>query len=196
MGKIVLMIGPSNSGKDTIYKLVKDRINIPFKDIILYTTRPKRSNEENGREYYFCNKRQMNKMLKNDEIIERRSYDTVQGIWYYFTTNRNFDLNNYNYIGLNTLVGLDRYLKYFNEDNVISLYLKVDDEVRIQRVLERERKLANPDYKEMCRRFLADSEDFSLENLKKRPISAIIDNNGTIDETLEQVQKVLQKSLN
>lgn len=195
MGKIVLLIGPSNSGKDTMFKLVKEKISIPFENIILHTTRPKRSNEVDGREYYFCTERQMKKMFKNDEIIERRSYDTVHGLWYYFTSSKNFDLENNNYLGLNTLVGLDRYLKYFGEENIISLFLKVDDGVRLQRALDREKMLEVPDYKEMCRRYIADCEDFSLENLKRRKLSAIIDNNGTSLETLEQINKVLQKHL-
>ncbi len=195
MGKIVLLIGPSNSGKDTMFKLVKEKISIPFENIILHTTRPKRSNEVDGREYYFCTERQMKKLLKNDEIIERRSYNTVHGIWYYFTSSKNFDLENNNYLGLNTLMGLDRYLKYFGEENIISLFLQVDDGVRLQRALDREKMLEVPDYKEMCRRYMADCEDFSLENLQKRKVSAIIDNNGTSLESLEQINKVLQKHL-
>jgi len=44
---------------------------------------------------------------------------------------------------------------------------------------------------ELCRRFLADSTDFSEENIGKRSITKVIDNNGDIQETIEEVNKVL-----
>ncbi len=47
----------------------------------------------------------------------------------------------------------------------------------------------------MCRRFLADQKDFSRENIEKRKIDAIIKNNGTLEETLEKVNKVLSLHL-
>ncbi len=195
MGKIILIMGPSNSGKDTIYKLIKEKLNIPLEEIILYTTRPMRKNEQNAREYYFVNEEEMNNMLNNNLIIERRCYDTVHGKWYYFTSKKEFNLEKYNYIGLNTLVGLDQYLKYFKKENIISLYIEVEKGERLQRAINREKKLENADYEEMCRRFLADSIDFSEEELSKRPITAIIDNNGSLENTMKQVEKILQKTL-
>ncbi len=195
MGKIVLLIGPSASGKDTLLREVKNLDGMEFKDIILHTTRPMRVNEENGREYYFCSEEEMQKLEEEGKIIERRTYNTIYGPWHYFTVSSEFNLKEKNYIGLNTLEGLDQYLKFYNKEDIISFYIHVDEEVRLERALEREKREEKPKYKELCRRFLADCEDFSQENIRKRPITACIDNSGEINDSVKQIEKVLRKSL-
>ena len=129
---------------------------------------------------------------KQGKIIEKRKYDTVYGPWYYFTPTTNIDLENNNYIGSNTFEGLDQFVKFYGVENIISLLIKVDDGTRLQRALDREKKEKNPKYQELCRRFLADSIDFSEENISKRHITSIIDNNSSLDNTLEKVEKVLK----
>ena len=54
---------------------------------------------------------------------------------------------------------------------MIPLYVEVEDGLRLSRALERERQQAAPKYAEMCRRFLADSEDFSEKNLQDAGIT-------------------------
>ena len=76
-------------------------------------------------------------------------------------------------------------------ENIISLLIKVDDGIRLQRALDREKMEESPKYQELCRRFLADSIDFSEENINKRPITSII-NNNSLDNTMEEVEKVLK----
>ena len=53
---------------------------------------------------------------------------------------------------------------------MLPLYIEVDDGLRLERALKRERKQEAPKYEEMCRRFLADAKDFSEENLEKAGI--------------------------
>ena len=45
-------------------------------------------------------------------------------------------------------------------------YIEVEDGERLNRALTRERQQEVPRYAEMCRRFLADTEDFSEEHLR------------------------------
>ena len=52
MGKIYYMMGKSSSGKDTLYKEVRQRCP-ELKTVTLYTTRPKREGEKDGVEYFF-----------------------------------------------------------------------------------------------------------------------------------------------
>ena len=61
--------------------------------------------------------------------------------------------------------------KYFGESYIVPIYLEVEDGLRLVRALERERRQDEPKYAEMCRRFLADEEDFSEENLIKSGIT-------------------------
>lgn len=60
--------------------------------------------------------------------------------------------------------------KYYGEEAVVPIYVEVEDGIRLSRALEREKEQAYPKYAELCRRFLADSEDFSEENLEKSGI--------------------------
>lgn len=185
-------MGSSNSGKDTIRRRLVQENKFAFKEMIMSTTRPKRTGEVEGREYYFKSVEEMLELERNGKIVEKRKYDTVYGPWYYFTTSTTIDLENYNYVGSNTLEGLDQFVNFYGLENIISLLIKVDDDIRLQRALDREKKEVNPKYQELCRRFLADSYDFSEENINKRQITSIIDNNGSLDDTMEKVEKVLK----
>ena len=53
---------------------------------------------------------------------------------------------------------------------MIPILVKVEDGERLMRALRREMQQKNPKYQELCRRFLADEEDFSLENEQKAGI--------------------------
>ncbi len=195
MGKIVLFMGPSSSGKNIIKsRLIKDN-KFALKEIIMSTTRPKRTGEIEGREYYFKTEKEMLELEKEGKIIERRTYDTAYGPWHYFTTSSSIDLDNYNYVGDNTLEGLDQFVKFYGIENIISILIKVDDGIRLQRALDREKREKDPKYQELCRRFLADSIDFSKKNISKRPITSIIYNNSSLDNTMQEVEKVLKLNL-
>ena len=69
---------------------------------------------------------------------------------------------------------------------MIPLYLEVDDGLRLQRALDRERAQLRPRYKELCRRFLADDEDFSAANLERAGIQQTFQN-VVLDETVAQM---------
>ena len=59
---------------------------------------------------------------------------------------------------------------YFGKEQVVPIYIEVEDGERLLRAIEREKMQDKPKYEEMCRRFLADAVDFSEENLKKAEI--------------------------
>ena len=84
MGKIYYMMGKSSSGKDTLFKEVKQAMP-ELKTITLYTTRPIREGEHNGVEYYFVSEDTLNAYESQGKIIEMRAYHTVHGIWKYAT---------------------------------------------------------------------------------------------------------------
>lgn len=195
MGKIVILMGPSSCGKDTLkYKLLKQNI-FDLKEIKLHTTRPKRSNEKDGVEYYFDTEKQMREYEENKSIIERRCYQTEYGPWYYYTTDKNINLKNHNYITLNTLEGYDSYLKHYQKEEIISCLIELEEGLRLERALQREKQNKNPKYDELCRRFLADKKDFSEEELARRMIDYRINNNGSIEESVKEINKILKKEL-
>ena len=188
---ILMFIGPSSSGKDTFYK--ETAIKYGLNNIILHTTRPIRNGEINGQTYYFVSKEKLDEMEKNNLLIERRDYNTIHGIWSYATSITTID-NNLNYITLNTWEGYQKFIEYFGKDYVIPFYFMLDDGIRLERAIEREKKQDNPKYQELCRRFLADINDFSIDYIMKYT-PYIIDNNGTIEETKKQIDEGMKRVL-
>lgn len=163
-------MGKSSSGKDTIFKKLQEYLP-ELKTIVLYTTRPIREGEKDGIEYYFVGEKELEAFQREGKIIELRSYDTVHGKWNYFTAaDDQIKLEIDSYIVIGTLVSYEKMREYFGEENLVPIYIEVEDGERLFRALERERRQENPKYAELCRRFLADTEDFSEKNLEKQGI--------------------------
>ena len=187
MNKLFYIIGKSASGKDKIYKLLLEKC--PFlKPLVIYTTRPVRSGEEDGVQYHFVDREYLDEMEKKGRVIESRDYNTVMGVWTYCTIDDGvFKSGGPDIIAIGTLESYDKIRKYYGSENVIPLYIETEDGIRLERAIKRERKQEQPNFTEVCRRFLADSEDFSEENLKKCGITKRFCNNGTIEECLEEI---------
>lgn len=192
MGKIYCVMGKSSSGKDTVYKKLKEQYK-EFRLIVPYTTRPIREGEKDGVEYYFVDPEQFRAMKEDGKVIESRSYNTKCGIWTYFTADDGqIDLSAADYLLIGTLVSYQALREYFGEEAIVPVYLEVEDGLRLARALERERRQEKPKYAEMCRRFLADEEDFSEENLIK---SGITERFGNEDfrECLNKIQRYIEE---
>ena len=196
MGKIFCLMGKSSSGKDTIFKKIRDDEELNLKPIVSYTTRPKRTNETNGVEYFFINEKELNKFEKEDKVIEKRVYHTVHGDWYYCTINdEQIDLESNNYLLITTLESYKSLKDYFGEDKVYPLYIHVEDGIRLQRALDREKNQENPNFDELCRRFLADSADFSVEKLKESDVNKEyinIDLQQCIEDIIRDIKREMQ----
>lgn len=177
MGSIYCIMGKSSSGKDTIFKLLLDKGDLDLKRIVSYTTRPIRSNEKPGDEYNFVSIEEKDKLVEAGKVIEIRKYDTVHGPWFYFTVDDGqIDLSKNDYLIIGTVESFVKIRDYYGKDAVLPIYIEVDDGVRLSRALERERSQEHPKYEEMCRRFLADQQDFSQENLDAAQVSNVFKN--------------------
>ncbi len=80
--RLVILIGMSGSGKDTIKDyLIKDG----YKELELFTTRPKRFDNESG--YDFISYEEYIEKMKNGIVLESREYQikTTGETWYYGT---------------------------------------------------------------------------------------------------------------
>lgn len=180
MGKIFYLMGKSSSGKDTLYQRLKEETQFP--SITLYTTRPIRQGEVDGREYHFVTTETLEQCRDQGTLIECRTYETIHGPWSYFTVDDGqLDLEKNNYLVIGTLESYVNMQQYFGEAAVVPLYVFVEDGERLARALERERRQETPRYAELCRRFLADAEDFSEEKLVKAGITQGFENT-TVEE--------------
>ena len=171
MSKIFYIMGKSASGKDKIYsRLVKDN-SLNLKKLILYTTRPVRDGEKDGIQYYFTDDQKLREFEAEGKVIEVRAYNTVYGVWTYFTADDGqIDLKNDNYLGIGTLESFKKMKNYYGKEAVIPIYIEVEDGERLIRAIRREQEQEIPKYKELCRRFLADEEDFSEEKIREAEI--------------------------
>ncbi len=194
MSKIFYLMGKSASGKDTIFKKIKEAIP-ELQTIVIYTTRPIREKETDGVEYYFVDEPRLRELQKEGKVIELREYDTVHGVWHYFTVDDGqFDAE-CNYLAIGTPESYRAMREYLGEDKLVPIYIEVDDGVRLERALKRERKQAQPKYKEMCRRFLADAEDFSEENLALAGITNRYVNTEEIDDCVDEIVLGIKEKL-
>lgn len=195
MGKIFLIMGKSSTGKDSIFSRLLNNKSLELIKVVSYTTRPIRENEENGREYFFCNIEDKNRYFKENKIIEIRTYNTWHGDWDYFTVDDGqIDLKKGNYLMIGTLESFDKLRKYYSKDNVIPIYIEVEDGVRLKRALEREGLQKIPKYEELCRRFLSDQEDFADDKLKSAGIEKKFDNEE-IEKTVLDISNYILKEI-
>lgn len=193
MSKIFYLMGKSASGKDTIYKKIKDQMP-ELRTIVIYTTRPIREGEKDGVEYHFSDDKRLEELQKAGKVIELREYNTVHGVWKYFTV----DDGQFDAVGDLLAIGtLESYLKlrdYFGEEKMVPFYIEVDDGIRLERALSRERKQQEPKYEELCRRFLADAIDFSSEKLAEAGITKKYPNID-MDKCIEEIVLGIQGKL-
>jgi guanylate kinase len=168
MAKIFYVMGKSASGKDTIYKSLLEMLP-QLKQVVLYTTRPIREGEKDGEEYNFTTGERLNELRKEGKIIEERTYQTALGPWSYFTVDDGqIDVKSDNtYLMIGTLESYEKTRNFYGEDLLVPLYIEVEDGKRLKRALERESMQKDPKYAELCRRYLADADDFNEEHLRR-----------------------------
>ena len=110
-------------------------------------------------------------------MVEDRAYETCHGLWRYFTVDDGaISLNESDYLVIGTLEAYRKLREYFGEAKVLPVLVELDDGERLSRALRRERKQEHPKYEEMCRRFLADSEDFSRQKIEDAGIKRVFYN--------------------
>ncbi len=197
MGKIFLLMGKSTSGKDTIYRNLIQNEDLGLKKVVLYTTRPMRDGEVDGVQYFFKNEKEYLELKEAKKIIEERTYYTNYGEWRYFTADDGqIDLESGNYLVIGTLESFCYIRDYFGKDKVLPILIDVDARIRLERAMHREAKQVHPKYDEMCRRFLADEEDFSDEKIENAGVERRFFNNGSIEDCISEITGFITEALN
>ena len=121
-GKCIIFSAPSGSGKTTLVKdlLHKADLNLSFS--VSATTRNKRTGEVDGKDYFFKSKKEFNKLIKNDLLLE---YEEVYKDIFYGTLKEEVYklLKIQNVIFDIDVVGGIKLKKFFKDD-ALSVFVK------------------------------------------------------------------------
>lgn len=195
MGKLIVLMGKSASGKNTIYRLLQQDERLNLHQLVPYTTRPMRAGEKNGEAYFFVSEEKFHELFAAGKVIEQRAYHTVHGLWRYFTVeDEQLNLAQHSYLLIGTLEAYVSIVSYFGTEQVVPVMVTLDDGVRLERALLRERQQEHPKYEEMCRRFLADSADYAQEKLDEAGITKVFENHSS-EATAEEISAYIREQL-
>lgn len=183
----IIICGMSSSGKDFArdYLITKYKLN----PITSHTSRPMRSGEIEGKEYYFISYNEFLEMDYMNEFVEMRSYFTLVNnkseIWIYGTTYA--ELLKDNFVGIKDLVGAKAIKKAYPETIVIHIH--TDDAIREARA----RLRGSFDEVEWKRRLIADSKDFPENEVSKVCDYFITNNLGELElkQSLDELMYIL-----
>ena len=143
MGKIII-IAPCASGKEYLIKKFEAK---GFTYGVTCTTRPKRSNEVDGADYYFLSDDDFKSKINSGYFME---YVIFNG-WYYGTPKNIWNNSDMFIMSPTGYKKLDQSLK----KSTFVIYLDIPEDTRRYRLLKRN------DADDVERRILADKEDFN-----------------------------------
>ena len=193
MGRIYYLLGKSATGKDTLYKEILKR-RPKLRTVTMYTTRPIREGETDGVEYFFTDREELERQLASGKGIESRTYQTIAGPWTYYTVDDGqFDVaDDESCLMIGTLESYEKMCAYFEVGKMVPVYIEVPDGIRLLRAVKREENQKKPNYREVCRRYLADEKDFSEENLERLGITKRYQNTD-MEMCVEEILRDLDK---
>ena len=193
MGRIYYLLGKSATGKDTLYKEILKR-RPKLRTVTMYTTRPIREGETDGVEYFFTGREELERQLASGKVIESRTYQTIAGSWTYYTVDDGqFDVaDDESCLMIGTLESYEKMCTYFEAGKMVPVYIEVPDGIRLLRAVKREENQKKPNYREVCRRYLADEKDFSEENLERLGITKRYQNTD-MEMCVEEILRDLDK---
>lgn len=196
MGRIFYIMGKSASGKDKIYAHLLEDPTLNLQHMVLYTTRPIRAGEQDGKQYFFVDEDKLQELRRQGKIIEERTYQTAAGPWTYFTADDgSADPAKNSYVAIGTLESFRKLQDYYGAENLVPVYIEVSDANRLQRAMRREMKQEHPDFRELCRRFLSDCDDFSEEKIRQAGITKRFGNDGEIADCMGEVEEYIRGML-
>jgi guanylate kinase len=139
----IVLVGKAASGKDHARKLLEERGN---RYAVSFTTRPPRTGEVNGKDYFFITDEEFDKMIKEDKFYEYVSFNG----WHYGTSNEQFYSDN---VFIMTPHGISK-IDPADRKKTFIVYFDIEEDIR------RERLALRSDADTVDRRLIADTKDF------------------------------------
>lgn len=171
---MLILIGPSASGKTEVAKLLAQKYNIT--KIVTYTTRKPRVHEVDKVDYNFISLDEFATLNEQGFFAETTYYNDN----YYGTAKK--DILDDKCIILDPN-GLKSFLK-LHDSHIISIYLNCDENVRFQRMLARKDSL-----EDAKRRLLSDKITFNDANLEG--ITFVVDSdNISLNDLCDEIKNL------
>jgi guanylate kinase len=172
--QVIALIGMAGAGKDTMQKATCKAHPLMFNPIISCTTRPMREAETPGVDYHFISIEDFTRKVLNGNMLEATEFRN----WFYGTPINSLaydkiNIGVFNPAGVEALVDDPRL-------NVLVVKINCDDKTRLLRCLNRE---THPDCDEICRRYMADKEDFAKLELDEYAV--VESKDGSCEDLLE-----------
>jgi guanylate kinase len=174
---MIVLIGPSASGKSTIEK---ELVQWGYDKITSYTSRPIRKNEEQDVDYHFISPQEFEQNIKAGFFVENTTY---RG-WYYGIAKQDCKDGK---IAVVEPFGY-RQIKAIYPDSTISFFIDVPIVECLHRMIHR----GDTDYMEMFRRIISDQGTFA--NVEKE-CDYIINNNRSLQETAKEIHYIIQNRI-
>lgn len=166
---IFCILAKTGGGKtEYINRLMKDKRFFKQNNLSLLvygTTRSKRNGEKEGIDYFYHTKEEYEK-ITDDELIESRSYYTLNdGEVYYFTKTDYFNTGS-NIICIVSPYQYENYRNWCDKENIKGhkkyninmIIIDTDIRIRIPRIIKRSK--TDNDIYEMCRRIIQEKNEF------------------------------------
>ena len=177
---MLILIGPSASGKTEVAKLLARKYNIT--KIVTYTTRAPRINEVDGVDYNFVTVDEFAKLTQEDFFVETTYYNSN----YYGTAKKDIKDDKCVILDPN---GLKSFLA-LNDERIVSVFLDSDEKTRFNRMLLRKDSVEDAE-----KRLINDRIAFNLANLQG--ISFIVNSGDiTLTDLTDKVMELYQGVLN
>lgn len=125
-----------------------------YKKVVTFTTRPIREKEINGIDYHFISEEDFKDKVRSGFFAEWKTYDTVEGVWYYGTSFESLKNADDRSIIILTPDGLKDVIEKLEKSSTV-LYIYSNNQTIKKRLISRGDKK-----EEAERRIKHDNEDF------------------------------------
>ncbi len=184
-GKIIIISGPSQVGKDSIVDALKRDRDLNLAHIVTYTTRPMRHNETNGLHYHFVSEEVFHDMRKKGAFLEyAKVHDYLFGSPQKETLQRLKE-------GKNVLLKIDvqgakEMKETLSSENILSIFIKPQSLDELQTRLKR-----NPDISDEQLRLRLSEAKYEID--QSHGYDFVITNaEGKLPETIQIIENLLR----
>ena len=201
--KLIIISSPSGAGKTTLCKLlIKKMKNVNLS--ISYTSRSKRLNEINGKDYYFVSKKKFKTLKEKKFFIETaKNFNNLYGSPY---KNINKSIKNNQHILFDIdWKGARKIRRNYNKENILDFFILPPSKIELKRRLKKRGRDNNNEINLRLSYAIDEMKHYKEykyvlinDNVKKtvQDIIKIIEYNNLINKNNKLLQSKLNKIIN